>query len=821
MGGWRNEVNRGGAWVFFKVQAEGSTEWQPVRLVADRVVNPTGYSQGEGGPLQFVVPDGDDGFTGMFLLPAKGSTEAGGAGNITALWDFTANKGITKDVKVRVRVFASAMAYVAEGPFYLGSGGTEWNRFYKYTDGSQHTEPYRVMGSGAIPSGRQDGRLWARKGAQPDDGGEIPAAFPNGYAGFYCMMFQVTYAQYVGFLNTLPAEVADKYHVPGIKPYYVWYNHAGTQPMRIIRTNDASKDPFTVELHTQGRWNPANGWDRELHGMSWADGAAYAAWAGMRPMSELEFEKICRGPRDPVPHETGPSHWNISSFPGGNDFGAQWPAHRRHTDRAVTVANPEGRGFKGTHGNGTWILPADWPKDDAVGAGFRGGGMSMPGSRLSDRLHAAYVDLRRRPYCSFRCVRTAPNEDEQDAALNKTPAVGDGSVLKMDPLPDLRDSDIGIFYLAGSFQSAGDKPLNVELTSTLPEACFPKGAASLALAAKPKEATPFRITTTLTLKNARTARYGQSVPFRVKTTGGDVLAEQSVRLPLSGTTPFVVGSLDGGTVTLRITNATDRPQPLVIALQPPPRITLPEAEQRVELAAGTQARVSFPVPRQVFRENGVCPIPYRVTVADGAPQSGEIVTDLRLQSRWWVSRRVALGPKVGAGVDSENDGLGDLGEAFGTDEIVNDDGSVFKAATRPAGWSLAVYGAGIPFGGGGALPSRGSVALAATLVVSRIAGEAVLDARHDIPWSRAVLPSGKKVDFPVRVWLNGAIAYDSRADAKERSKPVRMRKGGNTMLVECRSENDGSATPGDVFVTFQGAADGKALDDLVLDMDSR
>jgi len=820
-GGWRNEVSRGGAWVFFKVQAEGRSEWQTVRLAADRVVNPKGYSAGDNSAIELVVPDGEDGFTGLFVLPAKGRDSSGGAENITVVWDFTANTGITKDTKVTVRSFAIAMAYVAEGPFTLGSGGTEWNRFYTYTDGSQHTRPYRVMGPGAIPTGRQDGRLWARKGAQPEDGGEIPATFPNGYAGFYCMMFNVTYAQYTGFLNTLPAEVADRYHVPAIKPYYVWYNHAGTQPMRIVRTSDPAQDPFTVEIHAQGRWNPAGTWDRDFHGMSWADGAAYAAWAGLRPMSELEFEKACRGPRDPVPEETGPSYWNITSFPGGAGPGAQWPAHRRHTDRAVTVANPEGRGFKGTHGRGTWTLPADWPQEDAVGAGFRGGGMSMPGSRLSDRLYAGYADPRRRPYCSFRCVRTAPKGEDQVVVLGADSGMGDGSVLALEPLPDLRGFDISILQLTGSFQSIADQPQQVVLSSPLPESCFQGGAGVLSLTATPTGATPFKILTTLTRKDASRARSGPGVPFRITTPEGVVLAEKSLGCPLEGVAPFVISSLAGGTVSVRITNATDRVHTLAITLQPPPGLAIPEPERRLEMGAGKQAQVSFPVPRQSFRASGACLIPYTVTLGDDAPQSGEVAAELRSESRWWISRRIQAGPALGGdSLMSDPGGLDVIGDAISVDAFV-DDNSVFKAGARPKEWTPVVYGGFIPVGEQGALPTRGSCALAATRVTAPVAREVLIDVHHEIPWGQAVLPSGKKVDFSVRVWFNSEVVFDSTREAQKPATGFHMRKGTNTLLVECRSKNDESAQPGQIFVTFRETGeDAREVEGLILNMES-
>jgi len=67
---WRNDVNHDAAWVFFKYRAAGATGWRHVRLAADRVLNPTGYSHGEGVPMDSLVPRGDDGFTGMFVRQA-------------------------------------------------------------------------------------------------------------------------------------------------------------------------------------------------------------------------------------------------------------------------------------------------------------------------------------------------------------------------------------------------------------------------------------------------------------------------------------------------------------------------------------------------------------------------------------------------------------------------------------------------------------------------------------------------------------------------------------------------------------------------------
>jgi hypothetical protein len=402
---WRHEANHDAVWVFFKAKAKDTAQWQHVRLAADRVLDPMGYGQAEGDlpatekrearratPLEFIVPRGRDGFTGVFLRQAKyGRRRNIAAHGVTAVWDLTAaprTRQPTPDA-VEIRAFGVIMVYVPEGPFYLGSGGTEAHGFYMYTDGGQEFPPYRVTSAGAIPTGRQRGRLWASNArpfiesdSQPPDGGEIPAAFPNGYTAFYCMKSEITYRQYADFINTLPPEEAEKR----------FSEETGS------RSGEAPN--FTYLPKNIGKSGP--------RGFSWADGAAWAAWAGLRPITELEYEKSMRGPCKPLPGETGPSYWGVR---GSNS----WDWYSFHPawlcERPVTVANAAGRRFRGTHGLGTTQLPKDWPQNDAVGTGYRAGMgriQKLRCTRIADRSYTAYANPERHPKDKWRGARTAP-----------------------------------------------------------------------------------------------------------------------------------------------------------------------------------------------------------------------------------------------------------------------------------------------------------------------------------------------------------------------------------------------------------------------------
>ncbi|MBM4163663.1 MAG: hypothetical protein FJ222_04390 [Lentisphaerae bacterium] len=453
-GSWRNEVNHDAAWVFFKAkiedepalpahwsrpaaagkaakpQAESEKAWQHVRLAANRVMNPDGYGQtGDGTPVECIVPDGPDGFTGVFLRRATyGRPKALKANGVTVLWDLTATQGVTKKLKAQVRGYGIEMVYVPEGPFYLGTGGAEANAFYQYTDGVHNAQPYRVTSADPIPTGRKNGCLWAG-GATPQDGGEIQAAFPNGYRAFYCMKDTISRRQYSDFMNALsPAQADARYH-----------------PRIVIRSG---KGPD----HVYHPYAAAHRYGTTAVGLSWADGAAFAAWAALRPITEMELEKAVRGPCDPIQNEVGPSVWGLQGF-SEHDWHALKLIHQ--SERAVTIGNAAGRLFRGTHGHGSLDLPADWPQEDAVGAGMRcsywgfgnlenarsralmsdipfyipahEGALQMPRARLSDRLNAALVDPDRQPHHRWRGVRTVPPEADPAMAVTlRGPSTGAG-----------------------------------------------------------------------------------------------------------------------------------------------------------------------------------------------------------------------------------------------------------------------------------------------------------------------------------------------------------------------------------------------------------
>jgi formylglycine-generating enzyme required for sulfatase activity len=197
----------------------------------------------------------------------------------------------------------------------------------------------------------------------------LPARFPKGYTAFYCMRTELTQQHYVDFLNTLtykqqaarmtakPSSPADKIAPPTGK-----LNEANrrivivtsgvadsTKPLIIEHgTFTASGDvPIAGQPAIYGTSTP----DLPCNKILFADGAAYMAWAGLRPMTELEFEKACRGPLLPVPDEYT---WGTADIAGMEGKGAYAIKNAGMPDETV-VWEGEG-GPDATRGNAPFHL---------------------------------------------------------------------------------------------------------------------------------------------------------------------------------------------------------------------------------------------------------------------------------------------------------------------------------------------------------------------------------------------------------------------------------------------------------------------------------
>lgn len=414
------------------------------------------------------------------------SDEGFGTVNLTQnrlQWRYGA-QGISDDDIAEVQVYAVEMVQIPAGAFFVGDGSTATVRGH-LRNGTTNT-PLKLLSEGALTLGGTDSGNLANNNATgmatTDDYNDgttqsLPAAYPKGFASIFAMKYEISQGQYVAFLNALNRQqqqvrtaTALGAGTTTVTNRFVMSNTSSLENRNGIRVDGTipanGRLTFYNDLNANGTPNEAN--DGQFVGcnfLSWADVAAYLDWAALRPMSELEFEKIGRGQLAAVANAyawgndkdtaaaaiSNPGAANeLVSTPGANAVynntsGAQGPIRvgafaRSETsraesgathwgvmelsgslwERAVNLGSSAGRGFIGGHGDGLLIATgvdsnlygnpdvADWPGVNGVGQAWRGGSWSTPNLalRLSDRHRAVQHVASRDAEAGGRGVRT-------------------------------------------------------------------------------------------------------------------------------------------------------------------------------------------------------------------------------------------------------------------------------------------------------------------------------------------------------------------------------------------------------------------------------
>ncbi len=447
---WRTstlESNWDAAYVFVKYRIPPLNTWKHATL---NYVDGTATNDGNTEPSGATINATSDG-KGAFLY-----RNANGIGNVNFTgaqlrWNYGAD-GLSDQDSVEVCVFAIEMVYVPQGAFYLGDGSVTsvQGNFEAGTTGAPFyltSEAALTLGGGGVGSLGNNNRtgMWTPTAEDFNDATAValPAAFPKGFNAFYCMKYETTQGQYADFLNKLTLTQATARYMANYNALYQSIN--GTHP------NYVAGSP-----------------DRPLYYTNYDDYFSYLDWSGLRPMTELEYEKACRGSRGigflPTPDEfawgdvsiraTGytltnaglPNETvNASSIIGNVSYNLTNAAARPYRagvfaaslatpnrveagasyygimemtgnqyEYAMTVGRAESRTFNGSHGDGSISAAgsytvANWPPTN-VGLGVRGGSYADAATeiRVSSRYVAHYFGAGGRvAQYSGRGVRTA------------------------------------------------------------------------------------------------------------------------------------------------------------------------------------------------------------------------------------------------------------------------------------------------------------------------------------------------------------------------------------------------------------------------------
>ncbi len=460
---WRTstlESNWDAAWVFVKWRLKTSLIWNHATL------NSSGHTEPSGSTIT-TPSDGK----GVFVYKSSNAIGTNTWTGAQLRWNYGTD-GLQDNDLVEVCVFAIEMVYVPSGAFYSGDGTSSNIRghFEAGTSGAafQVTSEAAITlgggGGGSLGNNNTSGMVTADDFADASSQ-TLPASFPKGYSAFYIMKYEITQEQYAEFLNKLT------YTQQSARTATAPNSAAGTGALSSsntfrngidIKTAGVSTTlpaVYACNLNGNGTYNEsADGHNISCNFLSWADLAAYLDWSGLRPFTELEYEKTCRGTLSAVTDEYAWGNTSVTRSNGINNDGltnetsttsgananydgavagpmrignfAQSATNRQNSggsyygvmelsgnnwERPVSVGNTTGRAFTGNHGDGILDAAGDantsaWPTTNAEGIGWRGDGWVGAALylRVSDRNLAALTNSTRDQNGGGRGVRIAP-----------------------------------------------------------------------------------------------------------------------------------------------------------------------------------------------------------------------------------------------------------------------------------------------------------------------------------------------------------------------------------------------------------------------------
>jgi formylglycine-generating enzyme required for sulfatase activity len=274
--------NWDGVWLFIKYQNQIDNLWKH-----GKVSKTAGDHSITGGGTALTIETFND---SMGVIIRRTNS---GAGNISDAVVTLKMGSLVGTGDFNFKVFGIEMVYAPQDTLQAGDG---------LISGTTHFSPITINAAKQT-SGLTGGELYSGSPA-------IPASFPMGFHGFYCMKYEATNEQWVDFLNTLTYQQQDSRidvapnSAIGTNAYTVSVTHQSIVEIVVPGLNNTQPAVFGCDFTDDNVFNTNNdGQNIPFVCASKGDMMAYLDWAGLRPMTELEYEKACRGPRPRISSE--------------------------------------------------------------------------------------------------------------------------------------------------------------------------------------------------------------------------------------------------------------------------------------------------------------------------------------------------------------------------------------------------------------------------------------------------------------------------------------------------------------------------------------
>jgi formylglycine-generating enzyme required for sulfatase activity len=220
-----------------------------------------------------------------------------------------------------IRVFAIEMVYIPKKSFYFGDGASISSIANSEGNPILINSESEIMGTDLSlfnPNSQFSPQSLPTS---------IPANFPKGFDSFYIMKYEISQIQYVDFLNTLsytqqqnrtalpPSSTIGKHVMVNLnQPDSLYRNGIVIQQSGIPSSQSAV---YAVNANGNSIFNnDDDGLNRAANFLNWGDISAYLDWAALRPLTEMEYEKACRGPQTPI---AGEFAWGTSLVTNANN----------------------------------------------------------------------------------------------------------------------------------------------------------------------------------------------------------------------------------------------------------------------------------------------------------------------------------------------------------------------------------------------------------------------------------------------------------------------------------------------------------------------